>query len=173
LPGAKRCATPFAHWENEEGGKMAQRSLGRTVGNLALALLNATLVLIALCFWLAWSAFSAAERVTSQVEQAAQSVLPVRGEIRDLTAQIEGTRAELVALRDRGEDGGGAVAELSESVAAIEAQLAVLADEVSKLNAAPGAMIDRAVEASFRSFGDIVAEWITRMRGESRSAPDV
>ncbi len=152
---------------------MAERSLGQTVGNLALALLNATLVLVALCLWLAWSAFSAAERVTSQVEQAAQSVLPVRAEIRDLTTQIEGTRAEIAALRDRGEGDGSAVAQLNESLVGIETQLAMLAGEVRKLDSAPGAMIDRAVEASFRSLGDVVAEWITRIRGESRSAPDV
>ena len=32
---------------------MADRSLGRTLWNLFLALLNATLILVALCLWLA------------------------------------------------------------------------------------------------------------------------
>lgn len=70
---------------------MSDRTVARSLGNLVLALLNATLILTALCLWLAWSAFSAAERVSADLRAAAEVVLPLREEAQALTAERGGS----------------------------------------------------------------------------------
>jgi hypothetical protein len=137
---------------------MAERSLGRSVGNLVLALLNATLILAALCLWLAWGALSAAERVSGQIEEAAQTVLPLRTEIVSLTEEIAATRAELAELRS---DGAADRAGLEQRIAGVEAELA----------ADPEVLIDRAVTSAFDGLGETVANFLNGLRGEA-AAPD-
>src|SRR6056297_561264 len=100
---------------------MAERSLGRSFGNLVLALLNATLIIAALCLWLAWGALAAAERVSGQIEAAAQTVLPLRTEIVSLTEEIAAMRADLADLRA---DGAADRAALEERIAGVQAEIA-------------------------------------------------
>lgn len=147
---------------------MAERSLGRSLGNLALALLNATLILAALCLWLAWGALSAAEQVSGQIEEAAQTVLPLRTEIVSLTEEIAATRAELAELRS-----GGAAdrAGLEQRIAGVEAELARLTDAVTELGADPEVLIDRAVTSAFDGLGETVADVLNGLRGEA-AGPD-
>jgi septal ring factor EnvC (AmiA/AmiB activator) len=141
---------------------MAARSLGRTLGNLLLALLNATLILAALCLWLAWGALSAAERVSGQIEAAAQAVTPLRAEIVSLTEEIAAARAELAAFRARnGEDRDA----LERRLAEVEAELARLTSAVAGLGVDPEALIDRAVTSAFDRLGQIVADALDRLRG--------
>jgi len=143
---------------------MAERSLGRSVGNLVLALLNATLLLAALCLWLAWGALSAAERVSGQIEEAAQTVLPLRTEIVTLTEEIAATRTELAELRS---DGAADRAALEQRIAGVEAELARLTEAVTELAADPEALIDRAVTSAFDGLGDTVADILNGLRGEA------
>ena len=147
---------------------MAERSLGRRVGNLVLALLNATLILAALCLWLAWGALSAAERVSGQIEEAAQTVLPLRTEIVSLTEEIAATRAELAELRS---DGAADRAGLERRIAGVETELARLTDAVTELAADPEVLIDRAVTSAFDGLGETVADVLNGLRGEA-AAPD-
>ena len=60
---------------------MAERSFGRTIRSLLVAMLNATLILVALCLWLAWGAFSTLERVTGTVQEVTSSLHPLRDEL--------------------------------------------------------------------------------------------
>ncbi|MFT5438253.1 MAG: hypothetical protein ACI9MJ_000111 [Alphaproteobacteria bacterium] len=59
------------------------RRLGRTLRNLGLALLNATLILVALCLWLGWELASTMTSITSDFAANLVSIDQVRGEIRD------------------------------------------------------------------------------------------
>lgn len=147
---------------------MAERSLGRSAANLVLALLNATLILAALCLWLAWGALSTAERISGQIEEAAQTVLPLRSEIVTLTEEIAETRADLAALRsDRATDS----AALGQRIAGVEAELARLTEAVTELGADPELLIDRAVTSAFDGLGQTVADILDGLRGEP-TAPD-
>jgi cell division protein FtsB len=147
---------------------VAERSLGRRVGNLILALLNATLIIAALCLWLAWNAFSAAERVAVQVEEAAQTVLPLRAEIVALTEEVAAMRGDLAELRA---DGAADLAALEARIASAEADLARLRDAVAQLAADPEALVDRAVASAFDGLGETVADILDGLRGEP-AAPD-
>lgn len=147
---------------------MADRSLRRSIGNLVLALLNATLILTALCLWLAWGALSAAERVSTEIAAAAETVLPLRSEIVTLTEEIAATRAELAARRAAETRDTAA---LEARIAGVEAQLAALTAEVKRLGADPEVLIDQAVTSVFDGLGDTVAKIIAGLRGALSAEP--
>jgi cell division protein FtsB len=140
---------------------MADHGIGRKVGALLLALVNATLVLVAICLWLAWGALSSAERVAAQVGEAAETVLPLRAEIVTLTGEIAATRAALAALST---EGAGDRAALERRIAGVEAELARLTAAVTALGADPEALIDRAVTSAFERLGATVAEILSGLR---------
>jgi len=146
---------------------MAERSLGRSLGNLFLALLNATLILAALCLWLAWGALSAAERVSGQIEEAAQTVMPLRAEIVSLTEEIGETRSQLAEFRS---DDAVDAAALEQRIAGVETELARLTEAVSELGADPEALIDRAVTSAFDGLGETVADILNSLRGEAAAS---
>lgn len=142
---------------------MADRSLGRSIWNLALALLNATLILAALCLWFAWGALTTAEQVSNQINTAAESVLPMRTEIARLTEEISATRADLATRANTTPNVDTSA--LQARIAGAEEQLAELTAAVSKLASDPEVLIDSAVASAFEGLGKEVAEAIKSLRG--------
>jgi hypothetical protein len=140
---------------------MATRSIVRKIGSLILALLNATLILSAICLWLAWGALSSAERVAVQIGEAAETVLPLRAEIVALTGEITAARSDLAALST---EGAGDRAALERRIAAVEVELARLTGAVTALDADPEALIDRAVTSAFDGLGTTVADFLRGLR---------
>lgn len=136
---------------------MAERSVGRTVGNLVLALMNATLILIALCLWLAWGALSAARDVSDRIGTAAEAVIPMRAEIVRLTEEVSAARADLAALRRDFDDAPAATAGLEARVGGIETQLSDLNATISALETDPEALIEGAVGATFDGLAEALA----------------
>lgn len=136
---------------------MTDPSLGRSVANFVLALLNATLILAALCLWLAWGAFSTAERVSEKLGAAAKTVAPLRADVSALAVEIAATRAELAA--QRADDA------LAARIAGLEAQLTELTAAVTSLDADPDALIERAVRSVFDGLGDTVVDILSAFRG--------
>jgi len=147
---------------------MAERTLRKSVRNLALALLNATLVLAALCLWFAWNTMSAAERVSSQLRQAAETVLPLREKVSGLTDGIEALHTEIASLRARGGAAGENVTALELRLAGVEAQLEGITEAVTALRPDPDILINRAVTAAFASLADRVI----LLLGSFRSQPE-
>ena len=143
---------------------MADGGLGPRIGHLLLALLNATLILVALCLWFAWSALATAERVSEQIGTAAETVLPLRAEITGLTEEIAAVRSDLAA---RGLARDADTSALKAMIAGVEAQLAELTAAVSALAADPEALIDRAVTSAFDGLGETVADVIAGLRGQN------
>ena len=143
---------------------MAERSFGRALGTLALALLNASLLLAALCLWLAWGALSSAERVSLQIRQAADTVTPLRADIAGLTREIGAARADLAALNSRGTGDASGIRALEERLTGLEAELRGLTNAVTALGADPEALIDRAVMATFASMGAVAAQGLANLR---------
>lgn len=140
---------------------MAERRLGRTLGNIALALLNATLILAIVCLWLAWGALSAAERVSENLGEAARTVVPLRAEIVSLTDEIAAARADLA---ERRVEGARDTAMLEARIAGVEAQLAELTAAVREVGGDPEALIDAAVASAFEGLGETVADILSALR---------
>lgn len=141
---------------------MAQRSFGQRIGQLALSLVNATLLLAVLLLWMAWSVLSAAERVSSQFSNAAATALPLRSDIIALTDEVTAARADLAQLRATGEQDSAA---LAMRLSAVEAQLTELTAFVAGLGAEPGQLIEEAVTKAFDRLGVIVVSILQSLRG--------
>lgn len=145
---------------------MADRSLGRSIGNLLLALVNATFILAALCLWLTWGALSAAERVSEQIGEAARTVVPLRTEIATLSKEIAAARTDLATVGTAREKDLSA---LEARIAGAEAQLAKLTTAVNALGANPEELIESAVASALKGFGDSVAKMLSGLRGSPAS----
>lgn len=140
---------------------MDKNTVTGRLGNLLLALLNATLILAIICLWMAWNALSAADRVTENLSEAASKIEPARAELRELTQEIAATREEIAAARTQ----GAPVAALEAKITGIDAKLAQLNQTVSGLAADPQALIDHAVRAAFSEIGGMVALTVAGRRG--------
>lgn len=70
----------------------------KTLRNLLLAMINATLILIALCLFLLWQLSSTAERVTSNFADNLHVLKPVNESIQELNMEIRAFRSNLMAL---------------------------------------------------------------------------
>ncbi|MCC1493673.1 hypothetical protein [Cognatishimia sp. F0-27] len=138
---------------------MADGRIGQTARNLVLALVNATLLLAALCLWLAWQVLGSAERVSGQLTDAAQTVLPLRTEIVALTEEVASLRI-LLAERQTGGPRPAVAADPAQ-MARIEDALSRLTDAVTSLGADPDALIDRAVAQAFAEINAMVMRLVS------------
>jgi hypothetical protein len=107
-----------------------------------LALLNATLILLALCLWLAWHVLSEARAISGGLAEGLAQVNPVTSELAGLRAEVAGLRADLAGAQAQGEG----VAAFSERVAALDGRLSEAAAQIDAAIADPGPLIDRAVD---------------------------
>jgi hypothetical protein len=122
---------------------MAQsRNLGRTLWSLVLAVLNATLILLALCLWLGWHVLSEARAISGGLAKGVAQLNPVTAELSGLRAEVAGLRADLAAAQGQ----GAGVAALSDRVAALDVRLSAAAAQLDAAITDPGPMIDRAVD---------------------------
>ena len=76
---------------------MAFRKLLHTIWMLFLACLNATLVLIALCLWLAWSLAGRVDEATANLAQSAEQIAPLRLSIENATGELARLRGDLAS----------------------------------------------------------------------------
>jgi hypothetical protein len=141
---------------------MKQRSLGNTVKDLFLALLNATLILILLCLFAAWQLANTVESISANFANGLISISPLSGEIEAMTEELAAVRSDLGSLGDMSEDFR------SESMAHIEVRLENMSDKiggfanrVDQLVTNPDILIDYAVESA----ADEVKEGVAELRG--------
>jgi hypothetical protein len=144
--------------------------LARALRGLALALVNATLILVAACLFLAWQAAATVERAGVRMADAAAERLarlaPLADELAMAHAEIAGLRADLARLADGAGAGDGGLADtLGERLAEAEARLDAVSGEVvgtlDAVAADPGLLVDRAVAAGV----DRVGMWAAGLRG--------
>lgn len=126
-----------------------------TLRNLILAMINATLILLALCLWLGWRLTAEVHAMTGEVARNLAPVQPLRDEVAALGAEVAGLRADLASVSDQA---GAALPETVERLGAeaerFQAKLAALSEQAETVATDPGLLIDRAVAAAAVSFGD-------------------
>ncbi|WP_175392924.1 hypothetical protein [Leisingera sp. JC1] len=98
----------------------------KTLFELAKALLNATLILLALCLFLGWKLMAAAEGVTANAAAIADQVSPLR-------TAVSGLQEEAAALHSTVQDGTAAAASLTR----LEARLAQVQASLADMRALP------------------------------------
>jgi transposase len=127
----------------------SERRLGRTLKDLALALLNATLLLALACLVAGVVLVSRFQGVTDAFAQKLADLSPVRQELAALREEVGGLRTDLAAMAT------GASASQSSSLMRLQTRTALLDDKVQSIQSTvsgiaqdPFVLIDHAVGAA-------------------------
>ncbi|SFM26893.1 hypothetical protein [Shimia aestuarii] len=99
----------------------------KTLKDLLVAMINATLILVALCLFLLWQLSGTAKDIAGQFSENLHIVKPLEGEAQALRAEVAGLRTDLGALAQAS---GDRSQELRRDV---EARLALLDGKLDNL----------------------------------------
>ena len=119
------------------------RTFGSTLKALFLAVLNATLILVALCLWLGWHVLSEARAITGRLTDGISLLTPVSDEIAGLRTDVATLRADLAGLPGQAV-GSVALTAFADRLETLETKVSTTAKRISDLTVEPGALIDRA-----------------------------
>ena len=117
----------------------------QTLKNLALALVNATLILIALCLFLLWQIGNTAERVAGSFAENLELLGPLRAEVAGLRDDLSGLRGDLAEIQAVPGQGMDAV---EAQLDAVGARLDGVQARVNSLSEAPERLMTAAIDRS-------------------------
>lgn len=149
---------------------MNRSSWTRIFRDLIFALLNATLLLVALCLWLALSAMSTAEKVSSNFATASANATDISERLTAVGEEIQTLRAE--ADRTRSTAAAPGSGRYDDRLREIERELNELNENLAALQASAPEIIDGVVSASFRELEDLVLKWVDRTQRDARDGND-
>lgn len=133
---------------------MSNRRLGTTLKNLVLALLNATLILLALCLWLGLRIASEVRGATENLSLNLGLVQPLQQDAAAIATQVAGLRADLAAASDRvGELPPEVIENLREKSDQLQAPLDKLSQIAERIAIDPGILAERAAIAAVAKLG--------------------
>ncbi|WP_372573072.1 hypothetical protein [Ruegeria jejuensis] len=136
--------------------------MAKTLKDLVLALLNATLILLALCLFLAWKTVDRANQVADTVQDTVQVVTPLRNDMQDVAAQLNALRGEIKALdTETARDDLLQLAKIQSQLDALNTRLSAAQTRIDDLADRPGQLLDQAIETT----ADTVAARVTTLRG--------
>ncbi|MBE9640660.1 hypothetical protein [Salipiger mangrovisoli] len=128
---------------------MRQRRFGKTIKDLLLALLNATLILVALCLFLGLQLSSRVQDITDSFARNLVSIDPLRDEIGTVTAEVSGLRSDLQALRAGGTEMTTEAAQrITARLDLLDSRLGTAAERIEGLLNSPEQLVDHAVESA-------------------------
>ncbi|NIZ09922.1 hypothetical protein [Pseudooceanicola sp. HF7] len=148
---------------------MQERSLGRTIWNLVLALVNATLILVILCLYLGLRLTDRVHSITKDFAASLISLEPVKEEVRGMSTEIQGMTREIAALRsDLGElrEGGQelssqALENVSDRLDAMSARVNAATSGIEEIIAHPEVLVETAIDKA----AEEVKEGVSQMWG--------
>ena len=136
--------------------------MAKTLKDLFLAMLNATLILVALCLVLALLVVNRANSLTATFAQNLSVVGPLQETVQETGSEIAALRADLATIGSQSEEVSSATMErLQARAAAMETRLQQMQDNLAELRNAPEQMIDHAIEKA----GDEAVSSVARIRG--------
>ncbi|MFV0514865.1 MAG: hypothetical protein ACK5MY_14745 [Jhaorihella sp.] len=140
--------------------------MAKTLKDLALALLNATLLLIALCLFLAWQVASKVDGMIATFASNLEIVAPLREDVQAMTGEVAALRTDLASLSSQGAEAGSATMRAVQNrVAALETQLSQAGARIDALLQAPGALVDQAIDRTMTSAASEFSRAINDIRG--------
>ena len=126
---------------------MQRRKLITVIKDLALAFLNATLILIAICLWLAWQLSDTVSSAASEFAASLVRMQPLRDDVLAMTTEIASLRTDLAAMGQRtGEVGSQAFSAVEERVETLEVRVSGTLTKMETLVAQPDQLIDYAID---------------------------
>ncbi|PCJ09350.1 MAG: hypothetical protein COB16_03985 [Rhodobacteraceae bacterium] len=105
--------------------------------DLLKAMINATLLLLALCLFLGWKLMSSVENVTSKVTAAVVQIAPIQDRVQELRLEVAGLRSDIVSRPELA---------VSSQLDALDQRLASLQQELSELRQLPADIIHDAAQ---------------------------
>ncbi|MBE1284690.1 MAG: hypothetical protein GJ676_15370 [Rhodobacteraceae bacterium] len=134
----------------------------KTIKDLLLALLNATLILVALCLFFAWQLSATASEIATNFAKSLVPLAPLRADVQGLSDELKSLRAELSGLGDKvGEEASADLYVLRSRIEAYDLKISELKTRFAELDEVPDQLIDKAIEQSV----DRVAMRMIEFRG--------
>jgi hypothetical protein len=143
-----------------------EKRLRRLPGQLALALVNATVVLVIVAAILVIVALNRVEQAAGRISTAVTDAVFARVEVEPtrLAGRLQATVAEIrdirTGIRDIREGGGERAEELERQIATLTETLSGLRDDVRKLTEAKTQLTDEAI----RALGSSVTDGLLQLR---------
>ncbi len=134
--------------------------MGKTLKDLVLALLNATLILVALCLFLGWQLTRTVDGLVDTATDNLQVLTPLRDEIGQMTGEVQGLRADLASLR-AGVDDPELLNRLQSQITAIDTRVQAMTTQLQGLAGKPQEMLNAAIEQA----GATAAQSVNQIRG--------
>ncbi|MEM8731851.1 MAG: hypothetical protein AAGF79_18220 [Pseudomonadota bacterium] len=117
--------------------------MGKVLKDLFLALFNATLILIALCLFLAWQISQTAAQVVDRAADAASQIQPVTVELDALRTEVAGLRSDLETMSDGASDqAAAAAAATQQKLDDLQARIDGIQEKVADLRALPDSVAE-------------------------------
>lgn len=136
--------------------------MAKTLKDLLLAMLNATLILVALCLFLALTVVNRAHSLTATFAEHLDVLGPLQESVQATGEELAAFRSDLAGLRDQSQDlSSQTMARLQERAAAMENKLADMQASLADLRQAPTRLVDHAIEKA----GDEAVDSVARIRG--------
>jgi len=141
---------------------MVFRKLLHTIWMLFLACLNATLVLIALCLWLAWSLAGRIDDATANLAQSAEQIAPLRLSIENATGELARLRGDLASSNR--EAVSEAQGRLTAQVEQLSARLESVQGRLDSFGATPEEQTDHLIDSIADAVSTIILRTVTDIR---------
>lgn len=139
--------------------------MASTLKDLLLALLNATLILVALCLFLGWKLASTVDGITTSFAEKAQVVSPLKEEIRGVRGELTALRSDLSSIQTNGSLTDSATAGRVFTALAkldqLEQKMQDTQARISEITETPDVLINSAIEKT----ADEIADRIIAIRG--------
>ncbi len=136
--------------------------MGKVIKDLFLALLNATLILVAVCLFLGWKLMSTVDGVVSNAAANLEVLRPLREEVAGMREEVQGLRSDLATMADGADGISAAAAErLQLRAEALEARMDEVRSQISTSLGSPEELIDHSIETA----ADAAARSIADLRG--------
>ncbi len=105
--------------------------------DLLKAMINATLLLLALCLFLGWKLMGTVQDVTGKVTAAVVQITPVQDRIQDLRLEVAGLRSDIVSRPELA---------ISSQLDTLDRRLAALQQELTQLRQLPAEIVHDAAQ---------------------------
>ncbi len=105
--------------------------------DLLKAMINATLLLLALCLFLGWKLMGSVQDVTGKVTEAVVQITPVQDRLQDLRLEVTGLRSDIVSRPELA---------VSSQLDTLDRRLAALQQDLTQLRQLPTEIIQGAAQ---------------------------
>ena len=117
--------------------------------DLGVALLNATLVLLALCLFLAWKVVNTADNVASNFASNLVTIEPLRADLQATTAELAAIRQDVAQISTQsGELQSATLQRIETRLKMVDTRVNDARGTISDLSQMPYQLVDHAIETA-------------------------